>query len=136
MADSPHLVPGVTRVGDPGEKTIREFGQLPRGRIGDPQQGEYAAEPRLVHIPSELINAHDPNWGAGLLGDKANSMVFDNSKIKRVVPDFVCKIPFSRGAEEVMAWYDADPSRQVVDQKMDALMDKLIADYESIWPQQ
>ena len=93
------------------------------------------AEPRLVHIPSELINAYDPNWGAGLLGDKANSMVFDNSKIKRVVPDFVCKIPFSRGAEEVMAWYDADPSRQVVDQKMDALMDQLISAYESIWPQ-
>ena len=93
------------------------------------------AEPRLVHIPSELINAYDPNWGAGLLGDKANSMVFDNSKIKRVVPDFVCKIPFSRGAEEVMAWFDADPSRQVVDQKMDALMDQLIAAYESIWPQ-
>jgi nucleoside-diphosphate-sugar epimerase len=93
------------------------------------------AEPRLVHIPSELINAYDPNWGAGLLGDKANSMVFDNSKIKRVVPDFVCKIPFSRGAEEVMAWFDADPSRQVVDPKMDSLMDKLIAAYETIWPQ-
>jgi nucleoside-diphosphate-sugar epimerase len=92
-------------------------------------------EPRLVHIPSELINAYDPNWGAGLLGDKANSMIFDNSKIKRVVPDFVCKIPFSRGAEEVMAWFDADPSRQVVDQKMDEVMDKLIAAYETIWPQ-
>jgi hypothetical protein len=35
-----------------------------------------------------------------------------------------------------MAWYDADPSRQVVDQKMDALMDRLIAAYETIWPQQ
>jgi nucleoside-diphosphate-sugar epimerase len=92
-------------------------------------------EPRLVHVPSALINAFDPNWGAGLLGDKANSMIFDNSKIKRVVPDFVCKIPFSRGAEEVMAWFDADPSRQVVDQKMDETMDKIIAAYESIWPQ-
>lgn len=91
-------------------------------------------EPRLVHVPSELINAFDPNWGAGLLGDKANSMIFDNSKIKRVVPDFVCKIPFSRGAEEVMAWFDADPSRQVVDQKMDEVMDRIIAAYESIWP--
>jgi hypothetical protein len=62
-------------------------------------------------------------------------MIFDNTKIKRVVPDFACTIPFSRGAEEVMAWYDADPARQVVDQKFDGLMDRIIAAYESIWPQ-
>ena len=63
----------------------------------------------IVHVPSDLINAYDPQWGAGLLGDKAHSMVFDNSKIKRFVPDFAAAIPFSRGAEEIMAWYDADP---------------------------
>jgi nucleoside-diphosphate-sugar epimerase len=91
-------------------------------------------EARLVHVPSELIAAFDPNWGAGLLGDKAHSMIFDNSKIKRAVPDFVASIPFSRGAEEVLAWFDADPARQVVDQKMDELMDRIIASYESIWP--
>jgi nucleoside-diphosphate-sugar epimerase len=92
-------------------------------------------EARLVHIPSELIAAFDANWGAGLLGDKAHSMIFDNSKIKRVVPGFAASIPFSRGAEEVMAWYDADLARQVVDQKIDQLSDQIIAAYESIWPQ-
>lgn len=91
-------------------------------------------EAHLVHVPSELIAAFDANWGAGLLGDKAHSMVFDNSKIKRTVPDFVASIPFSRGAEEVMAWFDADPTRQVIDQKMDEVMDRIIAAYESIWP--
>jgi nucleoside-diphosphate-sugar epimerase len=63
-------------------------------------------EPRLVHIPSELIAAFDPDWGAGLLGDKSHSMIFDNSKIKRIVPDFVATIPFARGAVEIIAWYD------------------------------
>ena len=53
-------------------------------------------EPKLVHIPSDLIAAYDPDWGAGLLGDKMHSMIFDNSKIKRVVPDYVARIPFSR----------------------------------------
>lgn len=91
-------------------------------------------EARMAHIPSELINAYDPNWGAGLLGDKACSMIFDNSKVKRLVPDFRCTVPFTRGAEEVMAWYDADPARQVVDEKFDRLEDELIAKYESIWP--
>ena len=79
------------------------------------------AEPRLVHVPSDLIAAYDPEWGAGLLGDKAHSMIFDNSKIKRLVPDFRATIPFARGAEEIMAWYDADPARQKVDEKFDRM---------------
>ena len=88
----------------------------------------------IVHVPSEVIAAHDPKWGAGLLGDKAHSMVFDNSKIKRVVPDYVATIPFARGAEEIMAWFDADPARQKVDDKLDGLMDKIIAAQESALP--
>jgi hypothetical protein len=39
-------------------------------------------------VPSDLIAAFDPEQGASLLGDKAHSMVFDNSKIRRLVPDF------------------------------------------------
>jgi nucleoside-diphosphate-sugar epimerase len=88
----------------------------------------------MVHVPSDLINAYDPEWGVGLLGDKANSMVFDNSKIKRFVPDFGATIPFSRGVEEIMAWYDADPARQVVDNQFDQLEDRILSAYESAWP--
>lgn len=91
-------------------------------------------EADIIHIPSDLLNAYDEAWGASLLGDKANSMVFDNSKIKRVVPDFAATIPFARGAEEMMAWVDADPARQVVDARWDGLMDKVIAAYEKAWP--
>jgi nucleoside-diphosphate-sugar epimerase len=93
------------------------------------------SNPELVHIPSELINAYDPNLGAGLLGDKDASMVFDNSKVKWLVPDFLCTTPLSRGAHEVMAWYDGDPARQVLDEKMDTLMDTLITAYRKAWPQ-
>lgn len=81
----------------------------------------------IVHLPSEVIAHYDAEWGAGLLGDKAHSMVFDNSKVKRLVPDFAAVIPFSRGAEEILAYYDADPARRVVDAKLDALTDKLVA---------
>ena len=82
--------------------------------------------PKLVHIPSDVIARYDPEWGAGLLGDKAHSVVFDNSKIKRFAPDFAPSIPFARGADEIMAWYDADPARQQVDARLDRLMDELI----------
>jgi nucleoside-diphosphate-sugar epimerase len=83
-------------------------------------------EPTLVHVPSEVIAAYDTRWGDGLLGDKAHSMVFDNSKIKRFVPDFAASIPLSWGAKEILAWYNADPARQTVNPQMDQLMDTLV----------
>lgn len=88
----------------------------------------------IVHVPSEWIALWDADWGAGLLGDKAHSMIFDNSKIKRVVPDFAATIPFARGAEEIMAWYDAEPARQVVDEGLNRVMDEIIAACESVRP--
>ncbi len=69
----------------------------------------------LVHVPSDLIAAYDPIWGESLLGDKTHSFILDNSKVKRLVPDFICTMPFSRGAEEIIAWHMADPARQRVD---------------------
>jgi nucleoside-diphosphate-sugar epimerase len=91
-------------------------------------------EARIVHVPSDVIAAYDPNWGAGLLGDKAHSMVFDNTKIKRLVPDFVCRIPFSRGAEEILAWYDADPARRKVDEDFNRQCERVLAAYGGCWP--
>jgi nucleoside-diphosphate-sugar epimerase len=85
--------------------------------------------PRLVHVPSEVIAAHDPEWGGGLVGDKAHSMVFDNSKVKSVVPGWRAVVPFERGARQIVRWYTEEPSRQVVDEQLDALMDKLAADF-------
>lgn len=84
-------------------------------------------EPRIVHVPSDAIAAVDPEWGAGLLGDKAHSMVFDTTKLRRLVPDFAATIPFEQGAREIVEWHDADPARRTVDARMDAVMDDLVA---------
>jgi nucleoside-diphosphate-sugar epimerase len=85
----------------------------------------------IVHIPSETIAKYDPEWGCDLLGDKMHSMIFDNSKIRQFVPSFSAPIPFSQGIEEIIAWHDADPARQIVDEPLDILMDKVIADWEA-----
>ncbi len=82
---------------------------------------------RLVHVPSDAIAAADPDWGAGLLGDKAHSMVFDNAKLRSLVPGWRAVIPFERGAREIARWHLADPARQVGDARLDAVMDKLAA---------
>jgi nucleoside-diphosphate-sugar epimerase len=80
---------------------------------------------RLVHVPSDAIAAADPDWGAGLLGDKAHSMIFDNAKVRALVPGWRAVIPFEQGAREIADWYLADPARQVTDASLDAVMDKL-----------
>jgi nucleoside-diphosphate-sugar epimerase len=82
---------------------------------------------RVVHVPSDAIAAADPDWGAGLLGDKANSMIFDNAKVRGLVPGWRAVIPFEQGAREIADWYRADPARQVTDARLDAVMDKLAA---------
>jgi nucleoside-diphosphate-sugar epimerase len=84
-------------------------------------------QPQLVHAASETIARAIPEWGPGLLGDKAHSVVFDNSKVRRLVPEFTATVPFWRGAEEIIAWYDADPARRRVDADLDSRLDALIA---------
>ncbi len=87
-----------------------------------------------MHVPSETIAAYDREWGDGLLGDKTHSMIFDNSKIKSFVPDFEATIPFTQGAEEIIAWFDADPSRQEIDHDLDQTMNQIIADWQHVVP--
>ena len=91
-------------------------------------------EPQLVHVPSELIARYDAEWGASMLGDKAYSMIFDNHKIHQMVPQFKPNLPFWQGAQEIIAWYDADASRQVVDRHNDEVQDRLIAAMERALP--
>lgn len=86
-------------------------------------------EARITHVPSDAIAAADPEWGASLLGDKTHSMIFDNTKLRTVVPDYVATIPFERGAREIVAWHDEDPARQRIDARLDSIMDGLIATY-------
>jgi nucleoside-diphosphate-sugar epimerase len=98
-------------------------------QIAEHLAGALGVTAKLVHVPSDAIAAADPEWGAGLLGDKAHSMVFDNTKVKSIVPGFTATIPFHRGAREIVDWFDEDPARQIVDERLDKVMDDLVARY-------
>ena len=89
-------------------------------------------EAKIVHVPSDVLAAYGPLGGEGLLGDKAHSAIFDNSKIKRFVPGFAATIPFSWGAREILTWCEADPARQAVDTEFNRLTDALIAAQEAV----
>ena len=84
------------------------------------------AEADIVHVASDQIAKAIPAWGPGLLGDKAHSVMFDNTKVKSVVPDYVATVPFAAGAREIVDWYDADPSRRQVDAELDRAIDGLV----------
>jgi nucleoside-diphosphate-sugar epimerase len=88
-------------------------------------------EPQLVHVASETLARAIPAWGPGLLGDKSHSVVFDNSKLRSVVPEFNPTTTFAQGAREIVAWYDADPARRVVDPTLDATLDELVARHQA-----
>ena len=88
----------------------------------------------VVHIASDLVAKYDEHALGSLIGDKVNSVVFDNSKIKRLVPDFECTISWSEGVRRVIDWFEADPARQTVDKEANQLWDRIIEVYERALP--
>ena len=92
--------------------------------------GEHVGRaPLLAHVPSEAIMRADAAWGASVWGDKAHSMIFDNSKVRRLVPGFGTTIPFERGAGDIVRWYRENPARCRVDPSFDALQERLSGHY-------
>jgi nucleoside-diphosphate-sugar epimerase len=89
-------------------------------------------DPQFIHVASETIAALDPELASGLLGDKAHSMVFDNSKVKAIVPEFRTTITFDEGARRILAYADANADAQRSDADFDALSDRLAAHATSI----
>jgi nucleoside-diphosphate-sugar epimerase len=87
-------------------------------------------EPKLVHIPSDFIAACLPEKEGTLLGDKSVSVVFDNSKVKRFVPEYRATTSFAEGIRRSLAWFNADAARKQIDSQVNAAMDKLIGLYE------
>lgn len=87
-------------------------------------------EAQIVHLPSEYIAAFE-GWQIGnLLGDKAASVVFDNSKIKRFVPGFLATVSWAEGVRRALAWHEADAARCTIDEAANKIWDKMIAVYE------
>ena len=94
-------------------------------------QAAGVSAPKLVHIASDFLIACVPSVEGTLLGDKAVSAVFDNSKLKRFVPGFAAKTRYADGVRRTIAWFDADPARKQIDDATNHRWDKLVAAYEA-----
>jgi nucleoside-diphosphate-sugar epimerase len=88
------------------------------------------SNPRFVHMASDFITACLPETTGTLLGDKSNCAIFDTTKIRRFVPDFLATTRYREGIARTIAWFDADPSRRQVDGALESRWDRLIGAYE------
>jgi len=82
-----------------------------------------------VHIASETLAAICPDWEGALLGDKSNTVIFDNSKIKRAVPQFNCTTRYDQGVREALAYIENHPECQKLDPEFDAWCDAVAEAY-------
>ena len=86
--------------------------------------------PKVVKVPTDFICQIVPDLTGSLKGDKAHPAVFDNSKIKRFVPEFVCRKPFRVGVRESVAWLRAHPAFQNLSPKVEGTIEKVLAEWE------
>lgn len=80
-----------------------------------------------VHVASEFLDAcSDYDFAGSLLGDKANTVVFDNSKLKRLVPGFTATIRADQGIRSTIEYVLSHPECQVEDPAFDDWCDRVI----------
>lgn len=91
-------------------------------------------EPNVIHIPSDLIAQFWPHARGSLIGDKSHSAVFDNSKIKRFVSDYVCEVNWADGLRRALAWFEQHPEYQTLDRELNDTWDALIHAYRQVLP--
>jgi nucleoside-diphosphate-sugar epimerase len=82
---------------------------------------------KAVHVSSEFLAAcSNYDFTGGLLGDKANSAVFDNAKLKRLVPEFTATIRFDEGIKETVDYVLSHKECQIPDEAFDKWCDIVI----------
>lgn len=84
------------------------------------------------YVPSDfLAKCSNYDFTGGLIGDKANSVVFDNSKLKRLVPGFTAKVRFDQGVRMTINNILANKDLQLEDPEFDIWCDRIIASLDN-----
>ena len=83
----------------------------------------------MVYIPSDYLGTFDKQLRGSLLGDKAVSTIFDNSKIRRFVPEFNPGIRFKDGIRNTIHWFEEEPDRMIIKDETNEFMDRIINTY-------
>ena len=80
-----------------------------------------------VHVASDFLDAcSDYDFAGSLLGDKANTVVFDNCKLKKLVPGFTATVRADQGIRSTIEYVLSHPECQVEDPEFDDWCDRVI----------
>jgi nucleoside-diphosphate-sugar epimerase len=83
---------------------------------------------QACYVPSKLLAANDKyDMTGNLLGDKASTVVFDNSKLKSVVPGFKAEMKYRDGVKLVVDYILKHEECQVPDPEFDLWCDHIVA---------
>ena len=81
---------------------------------------------KKFHVSSDFLVACRTELEGTLIGDKANTVVFDNRKIKRLVPDYTATVRFDQGIRQSLDYFLSHTEMQVPDEEFDTFCDRII----------
>ena len=93
-------------------------------------------ELKAYHVASDFLSKVGESYGydftGSLLGDKSVSVAFDNSKLKRLVPQMTTNVPFHKGVRMAIDYVLSHPDKYEEDPEFDTFCDKVIAGMEKL----
>ena len=123
LMGNPHAIGEAFQITNDESLTWNQIHQIIADCLG--------VEFKPYYVSSDFLDAvSDYDFRGGLLGDKACTVVFDNTKVKRAVPDFVCTVSAKEGIKKTVDYILSHPECQEEDPEFDAWCDKVIAELE------
>ncbi|MFW5794178.1 MAG: NAD-dependent epimerase/dehydratase family protein [Bacillota bacterium] len=87
-------------------------------------------EPNVIHIPTDFILKYFPEFKGELYGDKKDSAVFDNSKIKEIAPNYKSEVEYYDVAKRVVKHFLENTELQEIDEEFNKRYENLIKAYK------
>jgi nucleoside-diphosphate-sugar epimerase len=90
-------------------------------------------EAKIVHVPTDVVVRYKPDWAGPLLGDKTWTVLFDNSKVKKVAGDFTCETDLAKIlAEPIRFVKQRIANKTPYNNDTEATIERIIADQEKL----
>lgn len=125
LMGNPHAIGEAFQITSDESVTWNQIHQMIADCLGVPFKPYYVA--------SDFLNAvSNYDFEGALIGDKANSVVFDNTKLKRAVPGFAATIRAEEGIRKAVTYMLEHAECQEEDPEFDAWCDKLIEKLEEV----
>lgn len=118
LIDNPHAIGEAVHITSDESLTWNQIYEIIGNALG--------VKPTLIHVATDTLVKLNPDLDGPLHGDKCNTVVFDNSKIKRLVPDFCAPLRFDQGVRQSLSCLMNRPELQIPDPQWDAWEDHVI----------